>query len=300
VVEENAGSAILRVERFGQSTGAAQVDYLTLDETAIGAEDYHPRSGSLHFEPFKIESTFAVGIINDGFEEPVETFLVQLTPAAGGGALGLVPAVQVTIMDNDKPLRIIPEVPGDFESAPGISVLLVREDDGEESSLISYSLHNGTARAGNDFIADAGIVEIPPGGSRTIFVPLIDDVLIEPDRTFTFQVDTASASSISSAPLSLEIWDNERPGAPEGPGPVATDPNIWIRTVLVQPDGKIRGWFVHPFGWSELAGRCTAASGSDARSGFPSRDFRGRRANGCGAATRRQNPDQRTHATRVF
>jgi uncharacterized repeat protein (TIGR01451 family) len=99
-VGEGAGSAEVVVTRSGDSTGAASVDYATVNGTATDRFDYTTAVGTLRFAPGETEKRFTVLITNDVFVEGAETLSVTLSGPAGAG-LGTTSTHTVTINDDD-------------------------------------------------------------------------------------------------------------------------------------------------------------------------------------------------------
>jgi uncharacterized repeat protein (TIGR01451 family) len=113
-VGEGEGSATITVTRSGNTTGAADVKYATLDPTggacdvsgtgsALAPCDYQTTSGTLHFNAGQTLATFSIPIIDDAYAEgSSENFIVALSNASGSGVVLSSPStVIVTINDND-------------------------------------------------------------------------------------------------------------------------------------------------------------------------------------------------------
>jgi uncharacterized repeat protein (TIGR01451 family) len=114
-VGEGQGSITLTVTRLGNTSGAADVNYATVDNnaatdcsvanTGIASSrcDYESKIGILHFAPGQTLATFSVPIIDDSYAEgSSETFTVALSNAGGNGVVLSSPSsAVVTINDND-------------------------------------------------------------------------------------------------------------------------------------------------------------------------------------------------------
>src|SRR6185312_2929386 len=114
-VGEGQGSVTLTVSRSGDTSGAADVNYATVDDptatdcsaanTGVASSrcDYETRVGTLHFEPGQTLATFSISIVDDAYAEgDSENFIVALSDASGSGVVLSSPAsVIVTINDND-------------------------------------------------------------------------------------------------------------------------------------------------------------------------------------------------------
>jgi len=102
-VSESDGKAILTVERNGDATGTATVDYVTSGGTAQAGLDYAATSGTLVFGPSETSKTFAVPILDDGVAESDETVNLTLTNPTGDASLSPQKSTVLIILDNERP-----------------------------------------------------------------------------------------------------------------------------------------------------------------------------------------------------
>lgn len=101
-VNENAGTITITVTRTGGSEGAVSVSYLTVNGTAVAPGDYAGTMGVLNWaDGDTAPKTFQVTIVNDGTQEPSESFFVTIFTPQGGAALGSPVTEVVTILDDD-------------------------------------------------------------------------------------------------------------------------------------------------------------------------------------------------------
>jgi Ca2+-binding RTX toxin-like protein len=99
--EGNTGTSpvVFNVTLSATSTSTITVDFATADGTAVAGQDYTANTGSLTFTPGNLTQSITVLVIGDTAVEPDETFLVNLSNAAGatiGNAQGT-----GTIVDDD-------------------------------------------------------------------------------------------------------------------------------------------------------------------------------------------------------
>ena len=98
-VQEDCTTVTVTVNRIGDTSGAASVDYNTSDVTATERKDYITALGSLRFAAGETSKTFAVLINEDSFVEGNETFNITLSNPSGVSLGG--PAIAtVTITDD--------------------------------------------------------------------------------------------------------------------------------------------------------------------------------------------------------
>jgi Domain of unknown function (DUF4347)/Legume lectin domain/PA14 domain/Calx-beta domain/Glucose / Sorbosone dehydrogenase len=154
------GAAVITVQRSGDTTIAATVNYTTTAGTATAGADYTTTTGTLNFAVGEVSKIFAVPIINDTVAEANETVTITLS-APVSGTLGVAATGVLTISDNDlngtftkeKLLDLVE--PTDLEFAPlsptGDQLLFVGQKDG-----IVRVMKNGVEVAGNfiDISAD--------------------------------------------------------------------------------------------------------------------------------------------------
>jgi hypothetical protein len=114
-VGEGEGSVTLTVTRAGNTSGAADVHYATLDQAggsdcsltdsgiAFAPCDYKTATGTLHFAPGQTLATISISIVDDSYAEgSSESFIVAISNATGSGVvLGSPSTVIVTINDNE-------------------------------------------------------------------------------------------------------------------------------------------------------------------------------------------------------
>jgi hypothetical protein len=100
-IQENAGKITLTVTRDGDTSGAASVDYATVDGTATQKGDYIIALGTLSFNAGETSKSFDVFIVDDAYVETDETFGVVLSNPTGGFFTGSGSSLTATIKDND-------------------------------------------------------------------------------------------------------------------------------------------------------------------------------------------------------
>ncbi len=117
-VNENSGDVLITVIRIGGSSGAINVNYATIDGTAIANIDYVPVNGTLNWVDGEAgEKTFKITIKDNSFVEPNKTFNLVLSNPTDGAILGTLSSATVTILNNDFSLNI--PFKDDFSSDKG-------------------------------------------------------------------------------------------------------------------------------------------------------------------------------------
>ncbi|WP_083435096.1 DUF4347 domain-containing protein [Rhodopirellula islandica] len=100
-IDEDAGTALVRVLRTGGSDGIATVDYDTFAGTATEGIDYTRQTGTLTFADGVTEQTIVVPILDDALLETNETFNITIDNVQGGANLLVPRTATVSIVDNE-------------------------------------------------------------------------------------------------------------------------------------------------------------------------------------------------------
>lgn len=187
-VEENDGQAVLTVTLSKASNRALTVSWSTGTGTALAGADYTASSGDLGFAPGETSKTLAVPVLDDLIDELDEVF-----PVLVDGDEGL-----VTIRDNDAPPQVsiagASATEGDEGTVKAVFMVTLSAPSGLDVN-VSYATADGTARAGLDYQAAAGTLNIPAGAiSASVEVDVEGDVIDEDDETFTLALSDAVAT----------------------------------------------------------------------------------------------------------
>src|SRR5262249_41100599 len=98
-VQEDCTTVTITVNRIGDTSGAATVDYSTADVTATERKDYIKALGTVRFAAGETSKSFAVLVNEDSFVEGNETFSITLSNPSGV-TLGGPAIATVTIIDD--------------------------------------------------------------------------------------------------------------------------------------------------------------------------------------------------------
>ena len=200
------------------------VRYETAGGTALEGTDYDAASGTLTFGPGATRRTIEVPTRQDIVDEPNETFTVTLRSPSGAtlrdaGAVG-------TIIDDDAPDPVGPAFT--VSDATGVEgevlrfeVTLSRSSD--TPVTVRYETAGGTALEGTDYDAASGTLTFGPGATRrTIEVPTRQDIVDEPNETFTVTLRSPSGATLRDAGAVGTIIDDDAPD-PVGPALTVSD-----------------------------------------------------------------------------
>ena len=213
VVSEGSAFATVQVTRAHRATGAVSVFFETSAGNAFPNSDYTHRLGLLNWADGDVAAkTIQVPIINDTEIEENENLVVTLLNPSGDSVVGSPPVASVVILDSDSAARFR------FESS-GVSV---NESDGEAEVRVlrsgggglSYSLQfntvDNTAVAGIDYLPRNGVLTFGATDLvKSIFVPLVDDALLEGSKTFSVRLHSpAGGATLTGSNTTVTITDS--------------------------------------------------------------------------------------------
>ena len=193
---EDGKAAQLRVELNRPSDKVVMVQYATSDGTAEAPSDYVSSQGFVVFSRNATKGVISVGIVDDAVAEGEEQLSVTLSKPRSAiiqRAVGM-----LTIVDDDGGVTL--RVEDGVESAEVIRFTVHLSAPSSEPVSVSYRTRDGTAKAGEDYRAVAGMLEFLPGAvAATIAVPLLRDNLDWRQETFTVHLEQSTHAQIAKA-----------------------------------------------------------------------------------------------------
>ena len=229
----------ISVIRLGNTNREASVEYTLGGGTAIPGLDYTPTAGTVHFALGEIVQTIALPILDDSLVDGDKTFQVKLLNPSADAVLGPQSCAEVRIFDDDIGVEFEQTYIAAGESA-GIVTLRVHRYTGDLGPIqLNYVTADGTATAGQDYVASSGVLSFAAGETtQQISIPILEDELSEPSEEFTVTLTDPLNRLVLGAQnvATVRILDND--------GPVKPDRNFvpaeGVSGLLaVQPDGKI-------------------------------------------------------------
>jgi len=227
------------VIRLGNTNREASVDYTLGGGTAIPGLDYTPMAGTVHFAPAEIVKRIALPILDDSLVDGDKTLEVKLLNPSADAVLGPQSCAEVRILDDDSGVEFEQSYVVAGESA-GTVTLRVHRYTGDLSPVqLNYATADGTANAGQDYVASSGVLSFAAGEStQQISIPILEDELSEPGEEFTVTLTDPLNRLVLGAQkvATVRILDDDGPGKPDRsfvPAPGVS------RLLAVQPDGKI-------------------------------------------------------------
>ncbi|MEG3969333.1 Ig-like domain-containing protein, partial [Microcoleus sp. T2B6] len=215
IVGSSSGDGVANVEikLSSPSTEYVSVNYAFKDGTAIANQDYKPvAAGTVSFASGETTKSISVPIINDGKQEPDETFSVILSNPVNA------PLAKDTgtITINDRIDLWIDEAP----------VSMTEGDTGKKEATFTVNLAKALnvpvtvdyrttgANNGIDYTHLQGKLEFAPGETKkTIKVLVNGDTEIEPDETFNLVLSNATNAALTKNTGTVTIVDDDKPVA---------------------------------------------------------------------------------------
>jgi glucose/arabinose dehydrogenase len=191
IVNENAGTISVTVNRDQGTNGIVTVDYETFDGTASSASDYSRRQGTLTFANGQASAVIQIPITNDTNKESTETFSVAIDNVRGGATLLAPRTATVSILDNDS---LLPNYPN-FSSVDSLKFNGSASKVGNTLQLTP----DAASKAGSVFF-DQALSFSNDSSFRTQFSFNTDDGTLGGDGlTFTIQNDARQAAAIGGS-----------------------------------------------------------------------------------------------------
>ena len=186
------------------------ISYQTVNGTATAPDDYVSASGSVVFAPDDTDETVTVNVVGDFDTEPDETFEVRLSSPVNATLAD--DTGQGTIVNDDIPAGVSVGDRIDWEGDSGTTEYIFDVTLGESSPATvqaDWNTADGTALAGEDYVATGGTVIFGPGETeQTVSVSVLGDGLDECTESFFVEL---------SNPVNGEIGDGQ------GQGTIQTD-----------------------------------------------------------------------------
>ena len=251
-VPESGGEALFTLSMSAQSLRAVTVFFSTENGTAIGDEDFIVEAATNFVTIPKgfFSKTVRVPIQDDAFDEPNETFFVNLGQTVNVGiAKG---RGQATILDDDEPpiLSVREETPARDQADPtqntdAVFSVALSIPSGFPIS-VDYTTIDDTALAGFDYEATAGTLVFNPGDTnREVVVHTLDDLLSEAPEVFFLRLSKPTNVALPDPPQNRAIIFDTDPLPSLAIGPVfVSEPdvdstNAFFEVQLSQPSGRI-------------------------------------------------------------
>ena len=203
LTEGNSGTTFMTftVSLNSTSTQVVTVDYNTSGITATSGIDFTAVSGTLSFAAGVTSQIINVPIIGDLFNEPNETFAVNLINPINGYIISSLGTGTIT---NDDPVPSMSindvSITEGNSGYKNLTFTVTLSNPSYRTVSVNFATANGTATSGGtaDYVATNGTLSFTSGViTQTISVQIIGDIIIEPNETFFVNLSGASNGTIA-------------------------------------------------------------------------------------------------------
>ena len=242
VPEDDASGVMDFTITLSEPTGVAvTVDFATVDGTAVAGEDYVAASGTLNFTPGQLSQVVSVAILDDAQGEVDEQLSLQLTNPVGV-VLG-VASVAGTIIDDEgvSTLAVVDAAASENDVSGTLIVDVTLSQISANIVSATFTTIDGSAEAGEDYVAQSGVVEFQPGELlQTISIELLDDGFAEGPESLLLELSSPTQGVLGDGLALLEIADDEP--SPCGPQNIdaAVDAGIFLARVCGTDTWELR------------------------------------------------------------
>ena len=255
----------LPVTKSGDS--AMSVNYEVLSGSAT-SDDVLQASGELTWgandtEPKNV--TLSVSANDD--TESDEILFVRLFNPQGGGIASGSGYTQVTILGTAQQGKVELNTAerAVLETDPELTLRLARQGGSEGEVSVNYSLENGTAVSGEDFVSQSGTLTWSDGDTaqKMVTVTLINDSIEEDSEQFRLVLTTEDANLLGGvAETLIVIKDDESNQAPIVNAGTDVDTDVRASVELTgsaqDPEGNLAS-----IEWTQTAGETVAINSAD-------------------------------------
>jgi poly(3-hydroxybutyrate) depolymerase len=271
-VAEEAGTVQVGVVRCDDGTLPVTVNMATTDLTATSGLDYTGMTNTLSFAPTERWKLVSVPIRNDTLKEVNETFRVTLSTPTNA-TLGSTKTTTVTIVDNDGGFEFESATYSVAEDAGAVLINVTRGDDTISAASVDYATGDLTATNGLDYTGSTNTLLFAPGEkARLVSVPILNDGITEPTKTFGLTLGNPSGGLLGSrTTTTVTIQDND-------PGLGFEQPfySVWegagaVNLVVLRGDDWNLGPITVDYATSDL----TATAGADYQALSGTLEFKG-------------------------
>ena len=211
-VSEESTAAEIIVRRTNDLETVVSVEFATTNLTATPGMDYLEIATNLTFLAGETNLIVAIPILNDGEVEGAERLQAVLSNPAGGATLGSFARITVTIVDNDVGLQFGSPTYGVREAESFVVIPVVRGDDGDFPVSVDFSTVDGSALAGDDYVATHRTVEIDAHDEAALLqIPILNDGEKEPSETFEVSLSNPTGIPLGGVTrATIYISDNDQ------------------------------------------------------------------------------------------
>jgi uncharacterized delta-60 repeat protein/uncharacterized repeat protein (TIGR01451 family) len=190
---ETDGSVTLTVNRVGTNS-TTSVSYGTTNGTAIAGTNYASTSGTLTFNRGETVKTFNIPVLHDKRVTGPVSFNVNLFSATPQTQIYANNPTTVTLNDAEPGLFFTNANFFTYKSATNVLITVVRTNANTGLVSVNYATGDDSALAGVDYVPVSGTLTFSNGiAERSFVVPIINNNLVQDDRSFFVRIQNPSA-----------------------------------------------------------------------------------------------------------
>lgn len=211
-VAEDGWEVAITVQRDGELTTTATVNYASAGGTATAGSDYTSVSGTLTFLPDETSHTFYVPVFADSLQEGDETVNLVLSNASGA-TISSPDSATLTIANAAPPQVQFESATGEAWEDGGVMTLTIGLNAPSSSPVtVYYITSGGTATPGGDYTDTEGTATIEPGETTaTIDVPITNDSDPEPEETIILEIGDPTGGTIGPIDTTIITVNDDDP-----------------------------------------------------------------------------------------
>jgi PKD repeat protein len=188
------------------------VNYATHAGTATAGDDYVETSGTLTFAPGQTQKTVAVTVTGDLTDEPDETVELVLSDATNATIVDDT-GVGTILNDDQAPVVGLTGPVSVVEGHDGVRLAIfgVTLDKAPRQPVtVHYATRDGSAAAGEDYVAASGALTFDVGQTTQIVVVFVNgDRKIEADETFDLVLSDPAGGTLGTATATATIVNDD-------------------------------------------------------------------------------------------
>lgn len=186
---EGASSAAIAVQRSGDTTTAAAIEFSTSGGTAVAGMDYVPTSGMLEFAPGQTEGVIHIALLDDEAVDDLKTIEITLGSSNSSSVIYPLGTHTVTVRDEDAGVfRFATTTSTVSENDGNVQIAVLRT--GGSVGTVSVTCYTSSRSAGSgDYVGSNQVLTFEAGVTeKTITIPIKADSFDEGDETFVVQL----------------------------------------------------------------------------------------------------------------
>jgi glucose/arabinose dehydrogenase len=216
--DAGTGAVVFTVTR-ATGVGTTTVAYATTSAggtatpgaAGTAGADYAPTSGVLTFAPGELTKTVSVPVFGDLAIEDDETFsLVLSNPTNGTLAAADATATGTIATDDLSELTVTGGSVTEGNAGTKNLTFTITRPDATGTAAVTFSTADITAVGGGDYTPVSGTVTFAAGElTKTVVVPVLGDLAVEADETFSFQLLDATNATIGDVDFAVGTIVND-------------------------------------------------------------------------------------------